>query len=319
MEGSIVAQLDAAAVAEADVIAPDNSQGTNETSPVDQPKADETAEQALYDDDQPKEGEEGTEEQQDDDDDGEDAPEPVTAPASLKAEEKERFAQLPPEAQRFAAEVLARRDQETQQGLEAARSAQREAERTAADHAAQIQQQYAEQFAGLVQAFQPTPPPLELARTNPAEYQYQKALFDEQAATYQHLVGQISGIKDQSQQHFAAQQQAWMQEQINALRSIPEFADDATRPEFQRQIAEVGKELGYADEDLAAVSAKDVMALNKVRNWKAKAEKWDQHQRKRNERPRAAQGRFAAAPVGNGAPAQGGGVKDTLKALYPND
>lgn len=278
-----------------------------------EPKGDETTEQALYEDDLP-EGEEGRDEQLDDDE-----LEPIEAPASLKAEEKEQFAQLPPEAQRFAAEVLKRRDQETQQGLEAARSAQRQAEASAADHAAQVQQQFAAQAAQLVQAFQPTPPPVELARSDPAEYQYLKAIYDEQLGTYNELVRQIAGLHTQSEQHFGAQRQAWMQEQVNQLRSIPEFADDAKRPEFQRALADVGKELGFSDEELAGVGAKEVFALNKVKSWKADAEKWRQHQSRRNQRPRAAQGRFAAAPVGNGAPARAPGVNDTLKALYPND
>lgn len=317
-----MAQLqEAAAGTEADVTetAPDNSQGNTETSQVEPPQGEETAEQALYGDDQPQEGEEGDEQQSDDDDDGDDTPEPVSTPASLKAEEKEQFAQLPQEAQRMLSEVLSRRDQEIQQGLQQARSAQQDAERAAADHAAQIQQQYADKFAGLVQAFQPTPPPLELARTNPAEYQYQKALFDEQNGQYQQLVGAIDGISNQSAQHFSAQQQEWQQAQVKQLLSIPEIADESTRAQTLSAITELGKEAGYTDEELAEVSAKDVMFLNKARAWKADAEKWRQHQRKRNERPRAAQGRFAAAPVGNGAPSQGASANNTLKALYPND
>lgn len=300
----------AAAVAEAEVAqtAADNSQSTNDTSQVD-----ETAEQALYEDDQP-EGDE-LDELQDEDE----APEPVEAPASLKAEEKEQFAQLPPEAQRFAADILKRRDQETQQGLETARSAQRQAEASAASQVAQTQQQFAAQAAALVQAFQPAPPPIELARQDPAEYQYQKAIYDEQMGNYQQLVGQIAGLHSQSEQHTVAQRQTWLQEQANQLRSIPEFADDTKRPEFQRQIADFGRELGFTDEELAEASAKHVMALHKFRQDRADAEKWRQHKAKRNERPRAAAGRFAAAPTGTGAPARAGSVDSTLKALYPND
>lgn len=272
------------------------------------------AEQALYEDDQPDPDD--LEEQQDDQDD---APEPVEAPASLKAEEKEQFAQLPPEAQRFAADILARRDQETQQGLQAARVAQQNAERSAADTVAQTTQQFAAQFAQLVQAFQPEPPPVDLARENPQEYLYLKALHDEQMGTYSALVQQITGLHGQSEQHFAAQRQTWLQDQDRQLRAIPEYASDETRASFMADLGQLGMEIGYAPEDLNNAGAKDVLALTKIKSWKADAERWRQHKAKRNERPRAAAGRFAAAPAGNGAPAKGGGADAALKALYPND
>lgn len=306
---------DTAAVAEAQVdqTAPDDSQAelTTETqNPAD----------ALYPEDQPQAEPEDDEEQlqEDDDEEADEEAEVINAPASLTPEEKERFAQLPPEAQRFATETLARRDRETQQGLESARSAQREAERTAADQVAQTQRDFASRFEGLIKAFQPTPPPPDLARSDPAAYLYAKAQFDEDIQQFQALVGQVDGLKQQSSQHFEQRDEAWMQEQFSQLRSIPEFADDAKRPEFQRQIGEMGKELGYSDDELANVSAKDIFAINKARQWKLKAEKWDAHQKKRNERPRAVGGKFASAPVGN-AGMQKTGTKSAADLLYPND
>jgi hypothetical protein len=311
-----VPQLDEAGAGsevDIDATAPDTSEAV--TADETQSPAD-----ALYPEDQPPAEPEDDEEplQEDDDEEADEEAEAINAPASLTPEEKERFAQLPLEAQRFATETLARRDRETQQGLESARSAQREAERTAADQVAQTQRDSAERYRNLIQAFQPTPPPAELARRDPTAFLIEKAQYDEDIQQFNALVGQIDGMSQQATQHFEQRDQAWMQEQVSQLRSIPEFADDAKRPEFQRQIGEMGKELGYSDDELANVSAKDIFAINKARQWKLKADKWDGHQKKRNERPRAVGGKFASAPVGN-AGTQKSAPIDPLKALYPND
>lgn len=304
-----MAQLDAAAVAEADVVetAPENSQDIDTTeaeSPTDA--------ESLYGDDQPETVEESLDEA-----DG-DQVEAVSAPASLNQEEKDQFAQLQPEAQRALSEILSRRDRETQQGLEAARSAQREAQRTAADQVANAQRQHAQQLSQIVQAFAPQPPSVELAREDPGEYAYQKALYDQSMGQFNQLIGSITSLNTEADQHSENRKREWLQEQVNQLRSIPEYADDATRPQFLAGLTEVGRELGFTDEDLADVSAKDVFALHKVRQLKIDADKWRAHQKKRNERPRAVGGRFAAAPAGRGA-APVTGVNDTLKTLYPND
>lgn len=296
-----------AAVAEEVVeTAPDNSQAIETTENNDA--------EALYEDDLPPE------EDVESDEEVEEQAEAVVAPASLNAEEKEQFAQLPPDAQRAMSDIFQRRDREIQQGLEAARSAQRTAERTAADQTAQMQQHYAQQFNQLVQAFAPQPPPPELAQADPARYIALKAQFDHDSAQYGGLVQTISGMSQQSNQHFANRSQEWMQDQIGQLRSVPEFADDTTRQQFLEGVKATGLELGYTEDSLHQADATDLIALNKVRAWKSDAEKWRTHQKRRNERPRVPSGRFASAPAGNGAASNGaGGVNNTLQALYPND
>lgn len=266
------------------------------------------------------EAEDGEDEE---DADGEPEEEDIAAPVGLKAEQKDQFAQLPKEAQRVVSEIIKSREVDAQKGVQSALEAQREAERTAADRVAQTQQQYAEQFAGLVQAFQPTPPPKELALTNVAEYQYRMATFQEEMATYQQLVEQITGIRSQAEQHFGAQHEEWTRKQVEQLFSVPEIADETTRDATLTAIKQFGNDLGYSQEELANATAKDIIALNKMRvrleKAEAKAEKWDRHQTKRNERPRqATSGRFATAAVGNGTPprTQSG---DPLEVCYPND
>lgn len=304
---------EAAAVAEAEVVqtAPEQNQATETTNASDTDDA-----LSFYEEDLP--AEDAEQDDLDDDQGDEEEAEPVSAPASLNAEEKEKFTQLPAEAQRAMSEILSRRDRETQQGLEAARSAQREAQRTAADHVANTQRDFAQKFSNLVQAFQPTPPPITLIEEDPTQYLILKAQFDQDLAGYNQLVGQASQLISQSDAHFEKRKQEWMDEEANKLRSIPEVADDAKRPQFVADIRAVGKELGFSDEELSQVSAKDVFALNRVRALKADAEKWREHQKRRNERPRQATGRFSAAPAGNGMAANRG-QNDALKSLYPND
>lgn len=307
-----MAQLEeAAAGVEAEVVetAPE-SQGVD-TTQTETP----TDAEALYQEDQPEDDDvdlddEGEEEEQDP---------AVVAPASLKPEEKEQFAQLPPEAQRMLSETLARRDRETQQGLEAARTAQREAEVSAADKVAQATQAHAQQLRALVNEFAPKPPPIEMARTNPGEYQYQKALFDQDMADYTALVGNIEGIGGQSAQHFQQREQQETVERIKGLMNIPEFANTETRPQLINSVEKHGIEyLGYDLDRLAQMDATDLRALMKSQKDAEDAQRWRAHQKRRNERPRQAGGKFAAAPAGAASNPQTN-AQSVAQAMYPND
>ncbi len=285
-----------------------------ETAPEQAAEQTTTTEDTLYGDDQ----QEVADQETDEEDDIEEEQEAVAAPASLNAEEKATFAQLPAEAQRAMSDILSRRDRDIQQGLEQARSAQRDAQRTAADQVAQIQAQSAQQFTALVQAFAPQPPSPALAQENPGLYIAHKAQYDADMEAYNGLVGQISSLKAQSDAHGQTRSREWVTDQVNQLKSIPEYANPETQQQFLSDVKAVGLEIGYSEDLINQADAQDIMALNKARVWKAKADKWDQHQKKRNERPRQAQGRFAAAPAGNGA-APANQPNDALKALYPND
>lgn len=319
-----MAQLDAAAGSEVDTdtTAPDTSEAVD-TTPTDNPA------DALYADDQPQAEPEDDEEQPlDDEEEADNEAEAVLAPASLKPEEKEQFAQLPPEAQRVFSEVLARRDRETQQGLESARSAQRDAERAAADQVAQTQRDFAARAEQLIAAFHPQPPeppPPYLAEQNPQQYLILQArylsdqrAYEQDVSTYNQLIGKVGGMSASSEQHFAARSDEELQQEISKLRSIPEFADEQQRPEFLQQVTDFAVELEFTPEEISALNAKHVMALHKARQWKHKAEKWEAHVKKRNERPRTVNQRFAAAPAGNAGTRQSAPT-DPLKALYPND
>ena len=283
-------------------------------------EAENTDAQNLYPEDHPEdEPQEGEPDDDLDEDDADGEPEEdIAAPVGLKAEEKDQFAQLPREAQRVMSDILQRRDRDAQTGVQNALSKAQEAERSAADRIAQTQRAFAGQFNQLVSAFAPQEPPIELARDNPAEYQYQKALWEQDDRAFQSFVQQVQALSDQADNHDEARDREQMADQLRQLMTIPEVANEETRVQFISDIQNVGSEMGYTPEALASVDAQDVFALKKALSWKSDAEKWRAHQKKRNERPRAATGRFSAAPAGARAAGQSAQI-DTLKAMYPND
>jgi hypothetical protein len=268
----------------------------------------------------PVDGEEGEDYSEDADEEGSEPEEAIAAPVSLKAEEKERFAQLPVEAQRMMAEVLTRRDSEVQKGLEGARTAQRDAERTAADTVAQTQRDYADRFERFTQAFAP-PEPQRQQYPNDMAYLVAVENHRREMAGFRQLVEQVNGIKGEADSHFSAREQEWRQDQVKQLMSVPEFADESSRASFIQGIEDFAvNDLGYGKDEIAQAGAKDIIGLKKAMGWKAKAEKYDAYVARRNERPRQA-GKFAKpAPAGGRAPMGRQGVNtDVASILYPDD
>ncbi len=301
------------AVAEAP-IAPDNIDTPDEQAAPD-------TEDELYPDDQ-SEDTEGDDEP-DDEPEAEALP-PIDAPG-LKAEEKERFAKLPREEQEFVASVLQRRHIEAKTGIETERSAKLAAQQEAADRVAQTQREFAEQSARLVATFAPQPPPIELLQQDPNEYHYRKAVFDQEIAEFQGYIGQLSALHDEASQHDQVREQQANIERLRGWMTIPEVASEDTRAEFLSEIEGHGIELGFEREALMTMDSREMVALKRslalkkeAAANKADADKWRAYKRQRNERPRAAQGRFSAAPAGARTGAQTRQI-DTLSALYPND
>lgn len=303
-----------AAVAEPEVVEtePENSEveageGASETDPS-----------AYYPDDVAEgEPEEGEPEGEDDDAEEGEPEEDIAVPVGLKAEQKERFAQLPVEAQRIAAELIGQRERDTQAGVEKALSAQREAERTAADTIAQTQQEYAGIFERFAEVFAPQPPDRS-HYTNANDYLLAKEDYRDAMADFDKLKEQITGIKSEAGSHFQQQTQEWQQEQIKQLMSVPEYANQDTRVEFLTGVQEFALGEGFTEEELANASAREIIHLKRAKADRADAEKWRAHIAKRNQRPRQA-GKFAkAAPAGGQAP-KPKQSSNPLAALYPDD
>jgi hypothetical protein len=280
------------------------------------------------DDDAPEADDADDAEPSDDDaDDDEPATPAIEAPASLTADEKATFAQLPPEAQRVWAASETRRNQQVQQATTSAAEAQREAKAAAANAEAQAKATYAEQYRAFVSAYAPQQPDANLAYTNPAEYIAQKAQYDAAIAQHSQLVQQIDALADEAGQHFTAQQQQWQAEQVRELMKVPEYADPAKRGAFFETLQSVGAELGYSPEVMAEAGAADILALKTAADWKAKAGKWDALQARKMQPVRDAKSTKpgTARPVGAGKARnqmetqqrvrQTGDVKDAARAI----
>lgn len=279
-------------------------------------------EDTLYPDDQSEDTE--GDDLPDDEPDA-DEPRPIIDAPGLKAEEKDRFAKLPREDQEFVASVLQRRHIEAKTGIEQERAAKRAVETQAAQQLSETQRAFADQTASLIAAFAPQPPPIELLRQNPDEYHYLKAVYDQEIAGFGNVLTQIDALRQQDAQQTQQRDEVDRIERLKGWLTVPEVANEETRIAFLGEIEAHGTELGFEKDALETMDAREMVALKRSLGFKkeadanrADAEKWRAYKRQRNERPRAAQGRFATAPAG----ARTGGQarqNDTLKALYPND
>lgn len=200
-----------------------------------------------------------------DDEEDEQAKPAIEAPVSLNAEEKEVFAQLPPEAQQAWAASETRRNTQVQEATTRAKDAQRQAEAAAASADRQAEARMGEQMKAFTAAFEPQMP-------DPANFQdiqsYQraKAIYDHSKAQFDDLKQQVEGIGVETDEMKAERIKARDAE----LMKIPEVADEATREAYLKSAFEVAAELGYDQADLAQnMDAADLKALAQAAQWKA--------------------------------------------------
>lgn len=259
----------------------------------------------------PEEGEEPDEveetegEEADDDfdlEDDEESDEPETAieaPVSLNAEEKEVFAQLPPEAQQAWAASETRRNTQVQEATTKASTAQREAEARAAAADAEAKAQYADQLDQFIAAFEPQAPDPMLAQQDPQSYIAQKAQFDAMKAQHDELVQRVKAVKSEAN---TEAQQAFIQQRDRELMAIPEVANPDTRQNYLDTAFGAAEWLGYDKGELAqSITANEVQKLYEIAQMRTKAEKYDQAMSKRMKKVRAAKGKTLrpnAAPQG---------------------
>ena len=212
----------------------------------------------------------------------------IAAPVSLTAEEKERYAQLPEEAQQFVATLEERRNKQVQEATTRAAEAQREAKAAAADAQATAKLTMAQQLATFMDHYAPQMPDPALAQRDPATFIALDAQYRAALAQHNAVVQQVQSLQEQAHGHFTQQEQAWQQEQARKLASVPEIANPETRGEFLQRLTTVGEELGYSREMMADASADDILALKTAAAWKADAEKWRAAQSQKMQRVRAA-------------------------------
>lgn len=289
------AAVDAPVVSEdADVLAaldefidgPGDAPATDDTEPADEPEG----------------GDEPDAEEPEDDEDEADEPETaIDPPASLTAEEKAAWAQLPPEAQLMLKTVEARRTTEVQKGLEKARDAQQEAQRAAAERVAQAQKLFAEQQAAIAQRYAPQPPD---ARRFPDWQSFSAADAEYKAALAQHenLLQQVRGLHEEAVAEEQRLESVSMQRMVSAVKDeVPEL----TNGEFQAlmdKLTPLALELGYPEDLLAEASPIDIRAIKRAAEWKADSDKYKALMARQMTKVRSAKTAKpnAAQPLGSG-------------------
>jgi hypothetical protein len=256
------------------------------------------------DDDEP-EPEEGNEPESDEDEEGdEDEPDQpaIDPPASLTAEEKADWAQLPVEAQQKIVAIETRRTTEVQQGLEKARSAQREAESAAAHRVAEAQRLFAEQQAVLAQRYAPVEP-------NPQHYpdwqSYSAAESEYKARVAQHqqLMQQLGGLHEEAAKEQERLEAETLQAQWKAVKDdLPEATDKAQWTGLLDKLTPLALDLGYPESLLADATPVDIRAIKRASAWKEKADKWDALQSRKMATVRSGKTAKpnAAQPLGSG-------------------
>lgn len=236
------------------------------------------------------------------DEEGEPEVPAIAAPISLNAEEKAKFAQLPPEAQQVILAVETRRNAQVQEATTKASEAQRTADARAAQADAEAKSIYGQQLEQFVSAFKPEPPDYSLAQTDPATYIAHKAAYDAQNAQYEELVQQVRGVKSEADQEAQA---VFIQQRDRELLTIPEIANPETRKDYLDRAMGMASELGFDQAELAqGATARDIKALSQIADWKAKAERLDKAMSKQMQKVRAGKPRAlrpnAAQPEGSG-------------------
>ena len=248
------------------------------------------------DDSETDEVEEAEDVELDQDDEDSEPATAIEAPVSLNAEEKEVFAQLPPEAQQAWAASETRRNTQVQEATTKASNAQREAEARAAAADAEAKSLYARQLEEIGKAFVPNEPQREWYRDD-TSYLIALRQHDQQVAQHNEFMQQVAGLQDEAD---TEAQQAFIAQRDRELMTIPEIANPETRKEYLDRAMSVASELGYDPGELAqGMQARDITALAKVAEYKAKAEKYDQAMSKQMQKVRAAKGkslRPSAAP-----------------------
>lgn len=121
------------------------------------------------------------------------------------------------------------------------------------------------------------------------QYQRQQAAHRRSLDQQQELHRQIE--QEQAAAEAARQQahQAEIASDAQRLKDqLPEWFDPSEGPKLQERLQSIGSELGYPPELMRQATSSDILALKTAADWKAKASKWDELQKRKMEGVRAA-------------------------------
>jgi hypothetical protein len=216
---------------------------------------------------------------------------PIEAPVSWDAEAKAVFATLPREAQEIVQKREAERERFVQQKSQEAARAKTEVEQAAYQQLAQYDAQVSQQLQGLVEQLQPQRPNPQLLQYDPQAFYAQQAQYEADVAQRQELQRRAEEHAQQAKAREAYAEQAYHAEQHRIIvENFPEYTEPTTGPKLQAELSAVARELGYPPELISQARADDILAMRKVAELKAKADKYDALNAKKMEKVRAAKG-----------------------------
>ena len=228
----------------------------------------------------------GEEEQADDTDEPETAIDP---PVSLNAEEKAKFAQLPGEAQQLILDVEARRNAQVQEATTKAAAREREATMATQQAEAAADARRATQLKAFADAFRPVMPDPQLAQRDPASYIALEAQYRAEVAQFAEIEQQIEALGKGAMEQL---EQVDLEARKQDLSLVPKLADPATRDDYLKSSFELVSELGLDPRSFEmSAGSDDFKALEKVADWKSKAERFDKAMARQMQKVRASKGK----------------------------
>lgn len=246
---------------------------------------------------------------------------PIEPPHSWKTDAKEKFSALPREAQEIIAQRETERERFVQSKAQEAATARQQAQQEALAQFQQFATAQAQQYQQFAAQFEPQRPDPRLIAEDPDTYAAQLAAFEQHSAQRDYAQRQAQALQYQAQQ--AQQQQAAIEaQQTRAVlaEKFPEFLDENTGPKLRQELGSIAVEFGYPAELLAQASADEILGMKKAAEWRAKAAKYDDLQKRKMEAVRSAKQLKPLARPGVPAPSgQQAPTSDPLKLLYPND
>jgi hypothetical protein len=277
---------------------------------------------SMYPDDveaDPSDTEDGEQQANEDDE----PQEVIEAPASLNADEKARFAQLDPQAQRMLADVEARRNSQVTAATTKAANAQRAADERAAMADAQAKAVYSQQLRSIADTLAPAKPDPNLAFTDPAQYVAQNAQYEALRAQHDEFMQQVEQISTEASTDV---DQAFVASRDRELMAIPEVQSEDTREGFFQKALDTAKALGLDMAQVQHATASELKALRAIHDDQQDAKLWREHKAAKDAARRNPNGQFK--PTRNLPPVtikpgtlsnRAAPSNDPVKMLYPND
>lgn len=213
---------------------------------------------------------------------------PIDPPNSLTAEEKEAFKSLPREAQEFTARRIGELEKGFQAKAQEAAQAKQSATTEAARYIAQMQAEYAQQLDQYAQQFVVREPDPDLIAADPVQYAQQMRAYQYYSAQRARAQQDADKARLEAEQY----QEVVRQHEAEAFRQrlsqdLPEFFDETSGPKLKEDLTATAKFLGFSDQEIFAANANQILALKRISDLKAKADKFDGLMKRQMERVRA--------------------------------